>query len=66
MKSPITGKEMILMKEKRSFEFRNETFEIEFHFYRCLDSGEQFTITELDDINMDQIYKQYDDKHNSE
>ncbi len=64
MKSPITGKEMILSKERRSMDFRKETFEIVFHYYKCVDSGEQFTITPLDDLNINQIYNQYRDKFN--
>lgn len=64
MKSPITGKEMILTKEKRSMEFRKEMFEIIFHFYKCKDSGEQFTTTLLDEVNMNQVYNQYRDKFN--
>lgn len=59
MKSPITGKEMKLTKENRSMEFRKETFEVVFHYYRCEDSGEQFTDTELDELNMNQLYNQY-------
>lgn len=64
MKSPITGKEMKLTKERRSMDFRKETFEILFHFYRCEDSAEQFTTTTLDEVNMNQVYNQYRDKFN--
>lgn len=64
MKSPITDKEMKLTKERRSMDFRKETFEIVFHFYRCEDSGEQFTSTSLDEVNMNQVYNQYRDKFN--
>lgn len=64
MKSPITGKEMNLLKERRSMDFRNETFEIVFHYYKCEDSGEQFTTTSLDEVNMNQVYNQYRDKFN--
>lgn len=64
MKSPITGKEMKLTKERRSMDFRKETFEIVFHYYKCEDSGEQFTTTALDDVNMNQVYNQYRDKFN--
>ncbi len=62
MKSPITGKEMKLTKERRSLDFRKETFEIVFHYYKCEDSGEQFTTTSLDEVNMNQVYNQYRDK----
>lgn len=64
MKSPITGKEMKLTKERRSMDFRKESFEIVFHYYKCEDSGEQFTTTSLDEVNMNQVYNQYRDKFN--
>lgn len=64
MKSPITGKEMTLIKERRSMHFRKETFEIVFHYYKCEDSGEQFTTTSLDEVNMNQVYNQYRDRFN--
>ena len=59
MKSPITGKDMILTKEKRSIDFRKESFDVVFHFWKCEESGEQFTTESLDDINMNQVYNQY-------
>src|SRR5690606_12157454 len=64
MKSPITGKEMKLTKERRSMDFRKETFEIVFHYYKCEHSGEKFTTTSLDEVNMNQVYNQYRDKFN--
>ncbi len=64
MKSPITGKEMTLTKEKRSIEFRKETFEVVFHYYKCEDSGEQFTTTSFDEVNINQVYNQYRDLNN--
>ena len=64
MKSPFTSKEMTLTKERRSMEFRKEKFEIVFHCYKCEDSGEQFTTTSLDDVNLNQVYNQYRDKFN--
>lgn len=64
MKSPVTGKEMILTKEKRSIDFRKESFDVVFHYYKCEDSGEQFTTGELDDVNMNQVYNQYRDLFN--
>ncbi len=64
MKSPITGKEMKLTKERRLMDFRKETFEIVFHYYICEDSGEQFTTTALDELNINQVHNQYRDKFN--
>lgn len=64
MKSPITGKEMILVTEKRTMDFRKERFQIVFHYYKCEESGEQFTTTSMDEINLNQLYNQYRDKFN--
>ena len=64
MKSPITGKEMTLAKERRSLEFRKDEFDVIFHYYKCADSGENFTTTELDELNIDQVYNKYRAKYN--
>ncbi|MDX2129957.1 MAG: DUF4065 domain-containing protein [Chloroherpetonaceae bacterium] len=64
MKSPITGKEMTLKKEKRSMEFRKEKIEIVYHYYKCEDSGEQFTTTALDELNINQVHNRYREKFN--
>lgn len=55
---------MKLTKERRLMEFRKEKFEIVFHYYKCEDSGEQFTTTSMDEVNMNQVYNQYRDKFN--
>ncbi|PKP21112.1 MAG: DNA-binding protein [Bacteroidetes bacterium HGW-Bacteroidetes-21] len=55
---------MTLSKERRSMDFRKETFEIVFHYYKCEDSREQFTTTSLDEVNMNQVYNQYRGKFN--
>lgn len=64
MKSPITGTTMKLTQEKRLMDFRKKTVEIVFHYYKCEVSGEQFTTTALDEVNMNQVYNQYRDKPN--
>jgi putative zinc finger/helix-turn-helix YgiT family protein len=63
MKSPFTCKEMRLCKENRTFSFRKEEFSIVYHFYKCDDTGESFTTTELDNLNLNQLYNQYRAKH---
>ena len=63
MKSPYTGKEMILCKEERPFAFRKEEFIVVYHYFKCPDSSESFTSTELDDLNLNQLYNQYRSKH---
>jgi D-lyxose ketol-isomerase len=57
MKSPITGKQMKLYNEKRLISFNGKTFEINFHYYKCEDSGEQFTTTALDELNIPDFTK---------
>jgi putative zinc finger/helix-turn-helix YgiT family protein len=64
MKSPITGKEMSLRKEVRPLTFRKEEFKVIYHFYLCIDSGEQFTTSELDDININQLHNLYRERYN--
>jgi putative zinc finger/helix-turn-helix YgiT family protein len=59
MKSPCTGKEMILCKEERPFSFRKEEFKVVYHYFKCTDSEESYTTTELDDLNLNQLYNQY-------
>ncbi len=63
MKSPITGKEMALQKEQRVIVFRKEEFGVIYHYYKCIDSEEQFTTTGLDEINMLQVYNKYREAH---
>lgn len=59
MISPFTGGEVTLVKESRSFEFRGSQFNIIHHHYRCEDTGETFTDTRLDELNLIQVYNQY-------
>ena len=64
MKSPITGKEMSLARKKSTLTFRKEEFTLLSHFYVCEDSGEEFSSTEIDELNIRQIHNQYRDKYN--
>lgn len=59
MKSPFTGGDVKLMKEPRELVYRKETFSYIAHYYVCVDTGEQFTTTELDTLNIYQVYNQY-------
>lgn len=59
MKSPFTGGEVTLKQEKREFVFRKESFSIINHYYVCNDTGEDFTTTKLDELNISQVYNQY-------
>jgi hypothetical protein len=43
MKSPFTGGEVTLQKEKRTMNFRKEPFEVSFQYYVCSNTGKQLT-----------------------
>jgi transcriptional regulator with XRE-family HTH domain len=63
MKSPITGKEMKIMKETIEMEFRKEKFPVVYHYYLCEDSLEKFEDESLTQLNLDQVSNQYRIKH---
>jgi len=58
MKSPLTGKEMKLMSEPSTLDYKGKTYDVTHHYYLCEDTNEQFTTTELDEKNLDELYKQ--------
>jgi putative zinc finger/helix-turn-helix YgiT family protein len=59
MKSPFTGKEMSTRKEKRTFVFRKEEIEIDFHYYFCEETREKFESDELAELNQKQVMNKY-------
>lgn len=63
MKSPFTGKEMKLIKEKMALPYRKDQFEILYHAFECVDTKERFTNDELDLINTNQVYNSYREKY---
>lgn len=63
MKSPFTGGEAELKKEPRVLEYRKDSFEIWYHYYQCVDSGEQFTTTEIDTLNINQVHNKYRERY---
>jgi transcriptional regulator with XRE-family HTH domain len=62
MNSPFTGGEAILVKEPRDHDFRGSKFHIVHHYYKCVDTGETFTDTRLDELNLNQVFNQYREK----
>ena len=63
MKSPITGKEMQVVKELRKSSFRKEEFEIVFHAYKCMDTGELFEDDLFSQLNYNQVLNKYREKN---
>lgn len=63
MKSPLTGgrvKEICTTEVK---EFRKEKFRVHVRYYVCEDTGEQFTTTEQDTLQFNDLYAQYRIRH---
>ena len=58
MKSPLTGREMKLMSEPSTLNYRGKQYNVNHHFYLCELSNEQFTTTELDEKNLLELNKQ--------
>lgn len=59
MKSPFTGGDAFLRQESSELIFRKEKFRYVRLFYECADTGEQFTTTDIDEVNLSQVYNQY-------
>jgi len=58
MKSPLTGREMKLMSEPSTLTYKGKEYNVINHFYLCESTSEQFTTTELDEKNLEELYKQ--------
>lgn len=61
--SPFTVGKAILQKELKEHEFRNDVFTITQHYYKCKDTGQEFTNDEVDQVNVNQVYNQYREKY---
>jgi putative zinc finger/helix-turn-helix YgiT family protein len=63
MNSPITGKPMNFHTEVQTLNFRKEEFTVRQRFYLCEETGERFTTTALDELNLSLVYNAYRAKH---
>ena len=59
MKSPFTGGNVSLRQENSELVFRKEKFRYTYLYYECEDTKEHFTTTEIDELNLAQVYNQY-------
>lgn len=64
MKSPFTGKEMKLTKDKRTVSFRKQEIEYVNLSFLCEQSHENFVSTELEELNIKQIHNKYRELNN--
>ncbi len=55
---------MLLKHSPTEITFRKENFKIRHLYYYCTTSAEEFTTTDLDEVNLAQVHNQYRAKHN--
>ena len=55
-KSPFTGKEMKKLVEVREIPYKGNMYLIHYYFLQCEETKEEFTTTELDEINLENLY----------
>lgn len=63
MKSPFTGGRVKEVSTIETKEFRKEKFNVHVRYYVCEDTGEQFTTTEQDTLQFNDLYAQYRTRH---
>lgn len=63
IKSPFTGGKVKEVITTEDVTFRNEKFRVRAKYYVCEDTGEQFTTTEQDTLQFNDLYAQYRIKH---
>lgn len=63
MKSPLTGGRVKEVYTTEVKEFRKEKYCVHVRFYVCEDTGEQFTTTEQDTLQFNDLYAQYRIRH---
>ena len=66
MKSPFTGGRVTLETKDQEIEYRGQKVKITQKYYRCEDTGNEFTDTKLDNDMMWDVFRAYWDKKNPE
>ena len=63
MKSPFTGGNATFKFEPSELTYHKKVFKYIHMFYECDETRERFTTTEIDEINIAQVYNQYRAKY---
>lgn len=63
IKSPFTGGRVLEVCTTEVHEFRKEKYTVHVRYYKCEDTGEQFTTGEQDELVLNDLYGQYREKH---
>lgn len=63
MKSPFANCEAHVVHEQRTVKFRGDEYAYVYSCYECEQTKERFTTTEMDEENVQQVYRQYRTKY---
>lgn len=63
MKSPFANCEARIIQEPRTIKFRGDEYEYTYSCYECELTKERFTTTDMDEENVQQVYRQYRAKY---
>ena len=63
MKSPFANCEAILVQETKTMKFRGDEYTYTYSCYECEQTTERFTTTDMDEENVQQVYRQYRAKY---
>ena len=61
MISPLTGKEMVLRCRPITLDYKGRSYTINWYHYFCELSNTELTTTELDEMNLQELWDQYDE-----
>lgn len=64
IESPFADGKAVLHKRLKKISFRKEEFDVYDLYYKCSETGKEFSTTETGDITMRQLYNQYREKNN--
>lgn len=63
MKSPFANCEAHIVHEQRTIKFRGDEYAYVYSCYECEQTKERLTTTEMDEENVQQVYRQYRTKY---
>ncbi|MBO4427580.1 MAG: hypothetical protein J5771_03755 [Bacteroidales bacterium] len=59
MKSPFTGGSVTKLFKYETYTFRNEKYEVKRYYYKCDDTGREFSDAEVDNEAIESLHEQY-------
>lgn len=63
MRSPFSGGSATKKSKTETFTFRGESYTVTRYYYQCDDTGKTFSNAEVDNMAMEDLYRQYRERH---